>query len=210
MIPHPSESRLNRFADHELSRRQRIRTAAHLEGCSRCRNTIGAIRRLSREARVLPEPSAPVGLKDRILESLANGERVILPVADPPMPARTGRRVAAAFVATAAAAMFVTLVRAPGLTSAASELRYSPQTPEMGQELSIEFRRTSRFAGEETLALRGVFRTEELGSTWHGDVPAVTIATLVLDDDGVYRTTFNCQQTLSMRCWRSRITTVGR
>ena len=63
MILHPSEYRLNQFADGELSRRLRIRTAAHLEGCSRCRNTIVAIRRLGREARVLPPSAHPPTLK---------------------------------------------------------------------------------------------------------------------------------------------------
>ncbi|MCH6547998.1 MAG: zf-HC2 domain-containing protein, partial [Gemmatimonadetes bacterium] len=146
MILHPSESRLNRFADGELSRRLRIRTAAHLEGCSRCRNTIVAIRRLSREARVMPQPSAPAGLKDRILERLANGERVILPVADPPMPVRTGRRVAAAFAATAAAAMLFTIVRAPDLASEASDLNWFPEQPQMGAQLDFEYRATTMFA----------------------------------------------------------------
>ena len=187
MIFHPSESRLNEFADGELNRRPRIRTAAHLEGCSRCRNTIVAVRRLSREARVLPSPNVPAGLKDRILERLANGERVILPVADPPTPARTGRRVAAAFAATAAAAMLLTVVRVPELASESSELTWFPQQVEMGGELTFEYRATSMFAGEDTLTLRGLYRTAADGSSWHQNLPNQTIGALVDDGSGIHR-----------------------
>ncbi|MFB3113265.1 MAG: hypothetical protein ACE10G_14635 [Gemmatimonadales bacterium] len=113
MIFHPTQSRLNGFADGELSKSVRVKTAGHLERCTKCRNTVGWIRRLSREANALPLPSPPAGLKDRILESLRRGERVILPVADPPRPAWPGRRVAAAFSAIVAVAIGTSLIRAP-------------------------------------------------------------------------------------------------
>ena len=127
MIFHPTQSRLHGFADGELIKKVRVKTAAHLERCSKCRNTVGWLRRLSREANALPLPTPPPELRDRILESLRRGDRVILPVADPPRPAWPGRRVAAGFSAIVAVAIGASLIRAPELASEASELRFYPE-----------------------------------------------------------------------------------
>ncbi len=186
MIFHPTQSRLNGFADGELSKRVRVKTAGHLERCTKCRNTVGWIRRLSREANALPLPSPPAGLKDRILESLRRGERVILPVADPPRPAWPGRRVAAAFSAIVAVAIGASLIRAPELASEASELRFYPEHPQRGDEIAIEYHGTSMFAGEDSLMLRAVYRTAADGSTWHEDLPVLGVATLTGRGDRVY------------------------
>ncbi len=189
MILHPTRSRLNGFADGELSKRLRVKTAAHLERCSKCRNTVGWIRRLSREANALPSPSPPAGLKDRILESLGRGEQVILPVADPPRPAWSGRRVATAFSAIVAVAIGASLIRAPELASEASELRFYPEHPRRGDEIAIEYHGTNMFAGEDSLMLRAVYRTAADGSTWHEDLPVLRVATLTGQGDRVYTAT---------------------
>ena len=189
MIFHPAQSRLHGFADGELSKKVRVKTAAHLERCSECRNTVGWLRRLSREANALPLPSPPADLRDRILESLRRGEHVILPVADPPRPAWPGRRVAAGFSALVAVAIGASLIRAPELASEASELRFYPEHPRRGDSIAIEYHGTSMFAGEDSLMLRAVYRTAADGSTWHEDLPVLRVATLTGQGEGVYTAT---------------------
>lgn len=189
MIFHPTQSRLHGFADGELIKKVRVKTAAHLERCSKCRNTVGWLRRLSREANALPLPTPPPELRDRILESLRRGDRVILPVADPPRPAWPGRRVAAGFSAIVAVAIGASLIRAPELASEASELRFYPEHPRRGDEIAIEYHGTSMFAGEDSLMLRAVYRTAADGSTWHEDLPVLRVATLTGQEDRVYTAT---------------------
>ena len=189
MIFHPTQSRLHGFADGELIKKVRVKTAAHLERCSKCRNTVGWLRRLSREANALPLPTPPPELRDRILESLRRGDRVILPVADPPRPAWPGRRVAAGFSAIVAVAIGASLIRAPELASEASELRFYPEHPQRGDEIAIEYHGTSMFAGEDSLMLRAVYRTAADGSTWHEDLPVLRAATLTGLGEGVYTAT---------------------
>ena len=189
MIFHPTQSRLHGFADGELIKKVRVKTAAHLERCSKCRNTVGWLRRLSREANALPLPTPPPELRDRILESLRRGDRVILPVADPPRPAWPGRRVAAGFSAIVAVAIGASLIRAPELASEASELRFYPEHPQQGDEIAIEYHGTSMFAGEDSLMLRAVYRTAADGSTWHEDLPVLMVATLTGQEDRVYTAT---------------------
>ncbi len=189
MILHPTQSRLNGFADGELSKRLRVKTAAHLERCSKCRNTVGWLRRLSREANALPLPTPPPELRERILESLRRGDRVILPVADPPRPTWPSRRVAAGFSAIVAVAIGASLIRAPELASEASELRFYPEHPQQGDEIAIEYHGTSMFAGEDSLMLRAVYRTADDGSTWHEDLPVLRVATLTEQGEGVYTAT---------------------
>ena len=189
MIFHPAQSRLHGFADGELSKKVRVKTAAHLEWCSECRNTVGWLRRLSREANALPLPSPPADLRDRILESLRRGEHVILPVADPPRPAWPGRRVAAGFSAIVVVAIGASLIRAPELASEASELRFSPEHPRRGDEITIEYHSTGMFAAEDSLMLRAVYRTAANGSTWHEDLPVLRVATLTGQGDHLYTAT---------------------
>ncbi len=189
MIFHPAQSRLHGFADGELSKKVRVKTAAHLEWCSECRNTVGWLRRLSREANALPLPSPPAELRDRILESLRRGEHVILPVADPPRPAWPGRRVAAGFSAIVVVAIGASLIWPPEAASEASELRFSPEHPRRGDEIAIEYHSTGMFAAEDSLMLRAVYRTAADGSTWHEDLPVLRVATLTGQGDHLYTAT---------------------
>ena len=189
MIFHPTQSRLHGFADGELIKKVRVKTAAHLERCSKCRNTVGWLRRLSREANALPLPTPPPELRERILESLRRGDRVILPVADPPRPAWPGRRVAAGFSAIVVVAIGASLLRAPELASEASELRFSPEHPRRGDEITIEYHSTGMFAAEDSLMLRAVYRTAANGSTWHEDLPVLRVATLTGQGDHLYTAT---------------------
>lgn len=187
MIVHPSDAQLNRFADGELSGRQWVRTAAHLERCSECRNTVGSIRHLSRQAARLAAPVPPADLKDRILARLDRGEQVILPVADPPRPHMPVRRVAVALAATVTLAVAASIFRARPAVSEAGEMRISPEQYQPGQELVFEYHATSRFAGDDTLVVRAVYRTPADGNTWHEDLPVHRVATLVRGSDGAYR-----------------------
>jgi hypothetical protein len=145
---------------------------------------------MSREASELPSPQAPADLKDRILQRLHDGERVILPVADPGRPALPGRRIAAAFAATMTVAIAASIFSARELASEASDLTYSPSQPVMGDVVEFEYNATSAFAGEDTLILRAVYRRATDGNTWHEHLPVHTVATLEDDGDGSYGTTF--------------------
>jgi hypothetical protein len=142
---------------------------------------------MSREASELPSPSAPSGLKDRILERLLNGERVILPVADPARPALPGRRIAAAFAATATVAIAASIFSAPELASEASDLQYFPAQPEMGDVVEFEYTATTMFSGEDSLVLRGVPRSVADGNAQHDDLSVRTIGVLRKEGDGAYR-----------------------
>jgi hypothetical protein len=143
---------------------------------------------MSREAGELTSPRAPADLKDRILQRLHDGERVILPVADPARPALPGRRIAAAFAATVSVAIAASIFSAREAASEASDLTYSPSQPEMGDVVEFEYNATSAFVGEDTLILRAVYRRPEDGSTWHEDLPPAAVGALVAAEDGVYRT----------------------
>ena len=99
MITHPRFVHLNDYADRELPEKARARVSGHLAKCTECRNTVMSIRSMTEEANRLSAFRAPEGALGRILERYAAGERVILPVADPPTTRVTAwgpRRTAAA------------------------------------------------------------------------------------------------------------------
>lgn len=103
---HPSLDTLKRFADAELGESRRIRVAAHLADCGRCRERVAELRALREALRALPLPEPTHDLLARIEASRAAGPRVILPVAI--QASRVNRRP---YVAAAA----IVLVTAGGL-----------------------------------------------------------------------------------------------
>ena len=182
---HPRQSILNRFADGELSGRTRARAAGHLAKCATCRNTVAAIRGLGRDASALPSPTAPSDLKDRIVARLQAGEQVILPVADPLVRRYRVRKVSAAVAGAAAVAVTVFLL-APPIASETSELRFFPDTPARGEDITVEYQRTSAFAGEERLVLRARYRTTNDRRSSR-NLRQVVAGYLYADDHGLYR-----------------------
>src|SRR5262245_45195478 len=102
---HPGIAELRRFIDDGDQR-----TAAHLRGCSVCRNDVLRMRTLLTVAREDFAPKAPRATLERIAARRAAGERRLLPLTDVGRPhGRTKQRLMAAIlVATigAAAAAF--------------------------------------------------------------------------------------------------------
>ena len=89
---HPGPAALQRFADGEANPREQKRVASHLIGCDECRVSVGGIRNVGTQARMLPSPEASPELLDRILKDRASGDRVILPQSDDHAPRRLADR----------------------------------------------------------------------------------------------------------------------
>ena len=158
MLFHPSDLRLGRFADRDLRPRSTRRVARHLQRCGRCRARVNATRSLSHDAKALPIPALPAGLKDRILRALEVGEPVIVPVADPLRPARPWRRVAWVGIGVLVIIGGVRLMFNTPLYSEASVLKFTPATPSPGEEITVTYHASSRLDSESTLRLRAVYR----------------------------------------------------
>jgi hypothetical protein len=164
MILHPAYLTLSRYAADELAPRKRARVAAHLAGCARCRAALTGRRAVVGALHDIPEPDLPADLFDRITARRDAGERVILPADHTATPAarpRRGLRAAAALAAAAVAAAVVLAVGAPEAGADASELRILTPAPRAGQEVEVEYRATSRLAGEERLVVRARLFTGE-------------------------------------------------
>ena len=81
---HPRSRLVQRFVDGELTTATRRRVADHLARCSRCREAAAFSRQLTIEAKSLPQMAASRHVLADVLADHAAGERVILPLHDPP------------------------------------------------------------------------------------------------------------------------------
>jgi thiol-disulfide isomerase/thioredoxin len=185
---HPNVGVLSRYAADELPTPKRARVAFHLASCSRCREIIQARRAITDAIRTEPVPGLPADTFQRILARRSAGERVILPASAPGV-----RRHKPWFAVPAIAAAIVLLVigalvglRAPELEAEASELRILPEKPRAGEEIRVEYRATSKLAGEDSLVLRARFF---FGESRFVDRRA-TVATLTRSGDRMYRGRF--------------------
>jgi thiol-disulfide isomerase/thioredoxin len=185
MILHPSFRRLCRFAEDDLPAPERQRIARHFARCPRCRDTLSFLRGLSEAAAGLEAPQPSGDSLQRVLARRAAGERLILPAAAP-APAR--RAWALPAVAAALALLFVgaaLFLRTPELEAEKSELRFLPRAPQVGQEVTVEYRATSKLAGEDRLVLRARLFPQ------YGMVPRmVRIAELARSGERTYRGSF--------------------
>jgi hypothetical protein len=186
MILHPSFRRLCRFAEDDLPASGRQRTAEHLARCPRCRDTLSFLRGLSATAAGIEAPRPSGESLEHALARRAAGERVILPIADPDPAPRTWALPA---VAAALALLFVgaaLFLRTPELEAEKSELRFLPRDPRAGQEVTVEYRATSKLADEDRLVLRArLFRPQD-GMTQH----IVRLTELARCADRMYRGSF--------------------
>jgi hypothetical protein len=146
---------------------------------------------MSEEARHVLSGSPPAGALERILARRADGERAILPVADPPLrTSKLGPVLAiAAMTAVAAGAVF-SLTSVRELSAERSELRFFPAEPGRGEEISVEYRATSAFVGESVLVLRGRYRSPS-DPAYNRGLRQVTVGQLRREDDGVFRGAFS-------------------
>lgn len=189
LLSHPSDRRLNLYADGELGESNKRRVAMHLVRCARCREVLQSIRALDCAAQALPVPDLPSDLLERILARQRQGEEVILPIGDPAQP-RPSRRFAAVIAASVALVLGSTAVLsiAPDAGAQGSELRLLSKKPQAGEQVQVEYRPSSLFADADTLVLRARYRTPKDGlENWM--VRHETVARLVRTR-GVYRGSF--------------------
>src|SRR5438445_4991185 len=106
---HPAVDSLVGFASRALSESDQRRIARHLESCSRCRESVAALRAVQGMARDV-EPGDP--LLRRILASRSAHVRTVLPTED--LVETAPHRRAAILAAAAAVGPLVALFLAPG------------------------------------------------------------------------------------------------
>lgn len=182
MILHPTTTKLQRYALHEASPKERERIAAHLLRCSRCRREIDEIIVLRDGLRELVDTPVPSRSWERIRERLEGGERLILPVetsARAPAWRSRIRAVAAAVIILAAG---IAVFGRPETAEAnQSELRFGTATPRAGAEITVAYTPGTLFGDADRLVLRARFRTP-------GDhVFTARAGELLRDRDGTYR-----------------------
>ncbi len=158
---HLSRSELHGFVDGELSTKRRSRVAEHLAACLPCRNTVASIQALDEQARSIPTQKPPAAILQRVLARRAAGERVILPLSDPfpALPKRLGMIAAALVALVGAGALLVRSLPDLGAERVSGELILTPEKPERGDLIAVEYRSTSMLAGEARLVLRARYRT---------------------------------------------------
>jgi hypothetical protein len=176
MLLHPTDLRLGLFADGELRPPAVRRISRHLQRCGRCRARVMDTRRLSREAAALNIPPLPPGLRQRVLYGLAVGERVIVPVADPPVPVWPWRRLGWAGIGILVIIGGVRLVLGNRLYSEASVLEFTPARPLAGDEITVTYHASGQLGSEAALRLRAQYR--ESGDRGERDVRPITTAPL--------------------------------
>lgn len=183
MIFHPAYTTISAYADDDLSPRRRARIAAHLQKCPGCRRTLQGVRDLTAAARQIESPAVPQDALARIVARRGEGERVILPLADPLPPAR--RRLPAgpiaAAVAAVAASMAILQARPPE-----GQLRLTPAGPHAGGVVTVDFRSAPGVSQLERVFLRARYRAA--GDTAVGpDIPEATVAELRRQGPGAFR-----------------------
>ncbi len=190
MTLHPSNRRLNQFADGEVSAKwQRARISRHLQACAECRNTVMAIRALGRDAQALEVPPLPEDLRSRVLSAAAQRAPAIVPVADPPRRGWAWQRLAWVGGGAALAAVVIRMVVVPAeVRSEASMLEFTPDEPALGARVTVTYRATPRFAGLTELRLRARYHRAADGPSVTRIVPVVA-AILTNDGSGSYRGT---------------------
>jgi len=158
MLFHPTDLRLGLFADGELPPPAVRRVARHMQRCGRCRARVTATRRLSRDAKDLRIPPPPSGLRSRVLQGLAVGGLVIVPVADPLVRVWPWRRLAWLGVTVLVIVGGVRLMFNNQLYSETSVLEFTPSNPTAGEEITVTYHASGRLATESTLRLRAEYR----------------------------------------------------
>jgi peroxiredoxin len=137
----------------------------------------------------LPTIPASPELLQRIQERLAADEHVILPLADPPVPAQPLWRVAAAIGLLLAAGAGLWLVWPTATLTAGDiqgELTFAPGTPRAGETVQVAYRAPTTLAGRDRLVLRARYRTPRDGS-YNRDMRQTVAAELTPAGDGMFR-----------------------
>ena len=168
MILHPRGSTLEKYADGELAAGDAGEVAAHLVACERCRAAVEVVRALGEAARSTPTPEFGAGAWTRVADRRAAGDRVILPVENAHVAAKSTRWLRnAAAAAIVAAASLVALPFVRGVSaSQAGRLAIRPAHPLPGSTVTVKYTASAALAGDATINLRGRW-IPELHSEWH-------------------------------------------
>lgn len=188
MIRHPTSLRLIAYVDKSLSARDESRIKAHLVGCTECRLYVQRVREVLGQAKRAPALTAPDDALERIMKRWDAGDRVILPVADPPTKqirlVKPVAGAAAAILAVASVAVFSTGARADH-----SDLRFHPERPERGATIQVEYQSTSLLGAEDNLVLRARLRTPA-SKQYNRQMAQAVVANLKRGRGGRYTGTF--------------------
>jgi len=187
---HASERTLKRFADGDLTARERERLAAHLAGCVACRSYVAFARELRGRVAAFETPAPAPALLERIEARLAAGDRVILPTEDPrpaPRVRRTSLAIAAGLLLLVATWLLWPAAR---LSAGASEglLLFSPARPLAVATVQVEYRASALLAGPDRLVLRARYRTPR-DESYNRGLRQTTAGVLTRVDRELYRGT---------------------
>jgi hypothetical protein len=185
---HPGTRTLSEYADRDLAPRRRARVAAHLAGCTACREIIHEWNTTAEILRESPSPGLSPDLFDRIQLRRAAGERAILPAAAP-----SGSRGSALLLAVAVAVALVVIGAAMFTTTSnlqadASELRIVPAEHGAGR-IAAEYRAASSLNSYDRLMLWARYRTQN-GKESDSDSRPIVVAKLTKAGDGIFRGSF--------------------
>ncbi|HEY0152499.1 MAG TPA: redoxin domain-containing protein [Longimicrobium sp.] len=192
MMPmmHPNLADLADYSAGDLSNERRDSIAAHLPGCTQCHESLEFVRGLAVESSAPAAGPTPDYLLARILASRVESRHAVVR----PIPAARPRLHFARWAAAGAAAAVLAglAIRSSELSAAEREsvLEISPARPERGDTLRIRYTPTAgTFTGFQSLVLRARIRTPQ-GTDRDDGVPALPVATLRRNRDGVFAGTF--------------------
>lgn len=175
--------------------------ARHVARCARCQASLVFLDSLDQRVAQLPSHDASAQLRQRILDTRADGTRAIVPlVNDGTSSARTVARpasrskwigISAAAGLTAIAVIGSLMAGAPTVEAAAvaGTMQLSNDTPQRGERVTVRYRAGSTLSGYNLLNLRARVRTREAREYATG-IPVVTLATLRKERDGTFSASF--------------------
>jgi peroxiredoxin len=189
MTIHPRFTTLVDYAQSELSDKRRVRISSHLIACPECQAKVRSITDIGVLARDLYSVEPPADTMHKVRERWNAGDRVILPTAEPVTPRPAPYRLMGA---AAAIAVFVCAIVFFGPKTARadrSELRFTPDAPESGDTIAVEYSSTSWLGTAEHLYLKARYRTARSQPYNRGAVHR-TVGRLERNTSGSYRGSF--------------------
>ena len=156
---HPDAETLTQYAARTLDGDERLATGRHLEGCTRCRETVKVLRQLTDLRAESVEPHSQNDILTRILNARAAGARALLPTAEP-VPIRSRRLPVAAGVGVAAiiAVVYLFSIRNASAGSRTGTLTFEPAAPQPGQIVRATYEPSATLAPFDSVILRARFR----------------------------------------------------
>ncbi|HEX9728282.1 MAG TPA: hypothetical protein VGA37_07255 [Gemmatimonadales bacterium] len=147
---------------------------------------VAGTRDIGSQARKLTTRPLPPGLRARVLQSVASGVPVIVPVADPVVAALPWRKAVWVGVGALVLVAGIRVVGVRNLESETSLLEFAPAGVPEGGTVSITYHATARFGSARSLKLRARYR--RAGDPQYGyDIPQVDAATLTRTSGRTYR-----------------------